>query len=127
MTPILQTKFGNDGNCLAACIASLLEIDIDSVPNPHSENWQNELNEWLVENHGIYILTVGFFDKEIVPVALLSGYIIGVGLSFNNRKHAVLCRNGKVVHDPLPYSGLTYDLIEEFDLLIKYFKEEEEE
>ena len=113
MTPILQTKFGNDGNCLAACIASLLEIDIDSVPNPHSENWQNELNEWLVENHGIYILTVGFFDKEIVPVALLSGYIIG--------------RNGKVVHDPLPYSGLTYDLIEEFDLLIKYFKEEEEE
>ena len=38
MTPVMQTKFsdeslGTRGNCMAACVASLLDIPIDGIPS----------------------------------------------------------------------------------------------
>ncbi len=31
MKPVFQTRFGRDGNCYAACLASILEIDLDDA------------------------------------------------------------------------------------------------
>ena len=51
MKPIHQTKFGKEGNCFAACIASVLDCEIDSVPFwADSEEWkkyQSRLNSFL--------------------------------------------------------------------------------
>ena len=35
MKPVMQTQFNLQGNCLSACIASLLELTIEEVPNFH--------------------------------------------------------------------------------------------
>jgi len=49
----MQTKYGEDGNCFAACVASLLEVSIDEVPwLKEPENWEDyslRLNNYLKE------------------------------------------------------------------------------
>ncbi len=49
MHRVKQTKFGfEEGNCFAACIASLLELPIEEVPNfCTNKEWQLETNRWL--------------------------------------------------------------------------------
>lgn len=37
------------GDCFRACIASILEMDIDSLPNPKSEMWLMEWRSWFQE------------------------------------------------------------------------------
>ena len=52
MKRMYQTKFGNgNGNCLLACVASVLERDIDSIPdfNMSGAGWFEELYEWCVK------------------------------------------------------------------------------
>lgn len=123
MKPVLQTKFKEDGNCLCACLASLLEIPIESIPNPKHNDWQDEMNRWLIENHGLYIMSAALNpDSNYLPSAFVNNYTIGVGESCNNLLHAVICRDKRIVHDPLPNSGLTYDKINSFDLLVKFFE-----
>lgn len=121
MKPVLQTKFGKDGNCLCACIASLLEINIESIPNPKHDDWQEEMNRWLIDNHGVYLLSAILNKDAYLPSAFKNGYVIGCGKSHNNLMHAVICYDNRIIHDPLPESGLTYDKIEEFDLILKFF------
>lgn len=120
MKPVFQTSFEVQGNCLCACIASLLEVDIEEVPNPKHDLWQDEINEWMVKNYGIYMITAHIAGDNL-PSAMINSYSIGCGQSKSNLLHAVLCRNGEIVHDPLPNSGLTYDMIDRFDLILKFF------
>ncbi|MFA5300686.1 MAG: hypothetical protein WC389_21060 [Lutibacter sp.] len=122
MNPLLQTKFGKEGNCLCACIASLLEIPIESVPNPKHDDWVEEINQWLIENHNIYILSVVLHKDSYLPSAFKNSITIGCGRSINNIMHAVLVYENRIIHDPLPNSGLTFEKIEEFDLLVKFFR-----
>jgi hypothetical protein len=122
MKPVLQTILGKQGNCLCACIASLLEIELDKIPYPVINDQQEELNKWLIANYNLFLMSVSLNPDGKLPAAFKDGYIIGCGRSANDFMHAVLCRNGRIVHDPSPDSGLTYDRIEEFDLLIKFFK-----
>lgn len=50
MLPVTQSKNAPpDGDCFAACIASLLELRLDQVPNPIQDTadcWE-QWNEWL--------------------------------------------------------------------------------
>ena len=52
MIEVYQTKFGQPGgNCLQACIASILELKLDDVPDfcnqkPY-QNWFGRFCEWL--------------------------------------------------------------------------------
>lgn len=120
MIPVTQTTFGADGNCLCACLASILHTDIDLIPNPKRDFWQDEMNEYLVNNHGVFMMTVHIAGGDI-PLHFSESYTIGCGKSNSGLLHAVVCRDGKIVHDPLPGSGLEYSDIDRFDLLIKYF------
>lgn len=52
MKPVTQTTFGDGkGNCFTACVASILELPIDAVPNfcvDYGEGeWWIELEKWL--------------------------------------------------------------------------------
>lgn len=111
MIPTYQTKFNKNGNCLEACIASILEIPIASIPKlgkyEQSGNWISKLNEWLSEKHGlVYVETntpvediVVFFEQQ--PGGFYH-VIIGKTSSHKDIYHAVVGRCGNMVFDPAP-------------------------
>lgn len=120
MKKVFQTTFGKEGNCLCACLASILEIDIETIPNPKHDDWQNEMNDWLIRHHGVYMVTInadGYFSK-----AMKDGLIIGAGYSCTGLMHAVVCQNGKIIHDPMHNSNLTFDKLLAFDIICKYYE-----
>lgn len=64
MKPIDQTVFGvGKGNCFSACVATILELDLDSVPNFSAlytdETWYLEFVKWLAPR-GLAPLTQQF-------------------------------------------------------------------
>ncbi len=121
MTPITQTKFGRpDGNCFAACVASILEArleELDSVEAAHADyarryidagdedpggpHWWDALVAWS-RSHGYQPLYLP--EKELAP----AGYAIASGPGPRGLPHAVVTLHGNVVHDPHPdRAGIT--------------------
>lgn len=85
-----------------------------------AEYVKNSKHDWLIMHHGVFMITIT--PGNYIPNAMLNSLTIGAGYSCNELMHAVVCQNGKVIHDPLLNSGLTYDKLETFDLLVKYFE-----
>lgn len=89
------------GDCLRACVATL--IDSDDVPHvfdsrPILESW-SALREWLrlqgktlsifpLDEHAEFMSE----NNQDIPYILICATM--------NGNHAVVCRNGKIVHDP---------------------------
>lgn len=112
MKPVMQTKFGKpDGNCMAACFASLTELPI--------ETFEYEVNPscWLVQLD-ILLRPLGYTYVEFEATQSFGWcgecYMIGCGKSPRGLSHAVIIRH-KVgrkgfhryewVHDPHPDGG----------------------
>jgi len=82
MKPIDQTTFGDKkGNCLSACLASILELPLDYVPNfcvdYSPESWWGEMQKWL-NARGVIAIEVELNDHlrmQVVPgmYCVLSG------------------------------------------------------
>lgn len=115
MRPIYQTILdGQNGDCMAACIASLLELDLDAMPNPHTASWWDDWQAWL-KQRGLYLVEATGGDWT--P----PGYAILVGTSpRGDWQHAVVALDGEIVHDPHPGGGgvvtrTAYDLIVPYD------------
>jgi hypothetical protein len=109
MIPIKQTKFGDEGNCFAACIASLLECDINCVPFlGKDENWDEynaRLNVFLKENHQIIFYSGEYVSEnysDFVNLDLRDSYYIVSGKAARGFEHAVIYKNSILVHDPHP-------------------------
>jgi len=91
-------------DCIRACIATLL--DRDDVPHvfdgrPAPDSW-SELRAWLKSiNRTLFLVDVGdpweYMELNNPGVAFMLLCSTGSG------DHAVICRNGKVVHDPAWY------------------------
>ena len=128
MTPQNQTKFSaftsrgerlTYGNCLSACIASILDVDIHEVPNlytlygitrpqhpsaPNTPYWAEVLNMWLREKHGkqMEILTPLAYasrvqrDKDTPRTAIVKG------ISHRDKPHCCIYTLGMLVWDPHP-------------------------
>jgi hypothetical protein len=113
---VAQTKRGGPGappeergDCLPACLASLLEIGIEDVPVPHSDDvhWWDAVQAAL-KPHGYHFVIA---DCEYWP----GGYWIAAVPSLNLTKadgsavnHVVVMREGELVHDPS--LGRRYDV-----------------
>ena len=100
MKPVTQTRLHNPpeemGNCMEACFASLLEIDISEVPEfVDKDGWYEEVLEWLhTQGHHMFCWDS---DKN------LEGFHIAVGDSpRGDFQHCVIYDNDKMVHDPHP-------------------------
>lgn len=96
MKPVMQTVFGENGNCMQACIASLLELPLEEVPHFPIHGQFLALERYLRQ---FDIQPVGFPVATIRPYGV---YYIGTGMSKRGRRHAVVCKNLLVVHDPHP-------------------------
>ncbi len=104
MKPVYQTKFGDEGNCLEACLASLLEIPIEDVPTLEPQpgdtvHWIDKMNNFLRQ----YGITTMFFQPNL-PVPKNTYYLIS-GISPRGLDHATIGKNGVIVHDPHPDGG----------------------
>lgn len=122
MIPVTQTITGDKkGNCLAACVASILELPIEQVPNfcGDFEEWILALHNWLKPMG----LGVVFVKLDLCPSPdhlkenFLKGYTIGGVTGARGIKHAVVLHDGQVIHDPHPGEAVADD-IELEDVLI---------
>lgn len=107
MTPQRQTIFvaTNEkarGNCMSACIASILDLPLDQVIDTTSDEvrdagfWE-PIHDWL-EDRGFEMHYVTHGSPMLV-----NQYSIGTGKSpRGNFNHAVVCKNGVMVFDPHP-------------------------
>lgn len=103
------------GDCLAACIASILECDIEKLPNPYDGNWWHTWHEFL-KPHGVALLSKGrsayYWDT----------YWIGVVPSLNHkgRHHAVVMHSDQLVHDPNVPPAKVYEQVSYKDCVDGY-------
>jgi hypothetical protein len=105
MIPVDQTVFHAEttkGNCLRAAIASILEIDIESIPRfeEMGEQWFVEFRKWSrLHGHG----EVQVYHHSVPP----QGLSIVAGMSPRGIDHSCVALNGEIAHDPHPSrSGL---------------------
>lgn len=104
----MQTKRGGiqvppeeRGDCLPAAIASLLEVPIEAVPIPHSDevHWW-DVTQAAVEAHG-YNLVIA--DAECWPWGYWLAAIPSLNLTRldgTRESHIVVMRGHELVHDP---------------------------
>lgn len=104
MIPIKQKNIYNHekgiiGDCLRACICSLLEIDDTDVYNfAEDEDYPMELIKFL-KDRGYRMRYSKIEPKDIVK------YYMVWGISPRGLNHSVIYSDGKLVHDPHPYGG----------------------
>lgn len=100
MIPVDQTKFGSDGNCMSACLASILEIGIEEVQCKDEDNWYKKTNDWLQAEYNLALMTV-----TKIPY-WFKGYLIMCGESPRGIEHATVGQVvegvATIVHDPHP-------------------------
>lgn len=111
MKPVDQTLFGDGkGNCFAACVASVLEVPLERLPNfcvEYCDPWFARFESWCTA-HGVALLSFNFVGAQenvqpflawakVVPLACIVG-----GDNHDGVKHAVVYHRGELVHDPNP-------------------------
>lgn len=105
MIPVKQSKLYakdgiHNGNCFAACLASLLEVPLWMVP-PFDDmfgrsDWRPRVDEWIMRMFSMKLLRWDVGDElEEFPE-----FYIASGLSQRGVQHSVIYSNGVMVHDP---------------------------
>jgi len=102
MKPVMQTRFSEDGNCFEACIASILEIPLEEVPDLKEckdvYEWNKTINSWL-KTKGLQYMEL---ETKEYPFYFIESYHLIIGHKERGIYHAVVGLNGNVVHNPHP-------------------------
>ena len=128
MLRVLQTRSGApDGNCTAACFASIFEVPLDEVPDPRwpaDIPWREGQGKTLtprgdrateaaavefcdfVARYGVYSLNINNIAGQ---AGFPLGYSIGGVTNPRGIPHSVVCYNGKIEWDPDPLQD-SYDV-----------------
>jgi hypothetical protein len=140
MIKVDQTKLhdpdnGVRGNCYAACIASLLELPLEDVPafedmyNSGKEKWK-----WFgiflkfLQGKGYEFHGTGKPSQIRDPYFArgVDGYVMAYGESPRDSKvtHAVIYKDGEMVHDPHPSrDGIVklhgFDMVEPIEEMVR--------
>jgi hypothetical protein len=112
MKPVTQTTFYDPsmpvdqqrGNCWSACLASLLELDIEEVPDfvqievSGGQYWWEHTLEWLAHRGYRLARVMGELPKDPYIMCGISprspnGEPVG---------HSVIYQDGVMIHDPHP-------------------------
>ena len=104
MIKVYQTKFGMEGNCFNACLASILEVSIDKFPDFKDEGtWYSSYQKWLRMYHLDFVM-VADWSKEQTSFLAHVFAIVG-GTSPRELAHAVVYYKNELIHDPHPDGG----------------------
>lgn len=109
------------GDCWRACLASILECDIELFPSPRDfDSWSNYYPAVLRTLDIMGYSWVGYTienidDPKILTAPDTDGYVIAVGKSPRSTpekriNHAVVWKNC-IIHDPHPAKGGIQDII----------------
>jgi hypothetical protein len=100
MKPVEQTYLTYpDGNCFAACVASVLELPLEAVPDFKGEGWLDRWQEWLAKHN----LTFVNFHIDPADEWRPPGYsLLAADSPRGAWLHSVVCHNGTIVFDPHP-------------------------
>ena len=129
MIPVTQTILlgdpsGERGNCFAACIASILELPIEQVPNfCNHDDWRLRTNEWL-SLRGLAYLDVNLVGDARDELVRFWGYHVISGDGPRGVRHAVVGLRGEIVWDPHPTRAGLLDGPEAWDygLFVRTFE-----
>jgi hypothetical protein len=119
MIPVQQLRREENGDCLRSCLASLLELRADEVPDfsqfkDDPENPTSYPAFWLelqsfVKGYGYFFLEVQLTEKTPWMPLPFGALAIFMGYTKTNNRHAIvgLCEDGKFIplHDPFHHSG----------------------
>jgi hypothetical protein len=111
MTAQKQTRLSDPehpkkGNCFTACLASILDMPIEQVPNfiDFGQDWFEPFYKFLRE-HGFEYHGLRHGTDALTYEPGIDGYYIVGGKShreFAMSGHAVVFRHGKMIFDPHP-------------------------
>jgi len=107
MIPVKQTRLHNEpegsiGNCWEACIASILELPIEDIPDCADENWWTATQNWLLKNCGAKLLRINNTGEKTILPGPFTYYILSGKSPRSDVQHAVVAHRGGIVHDPHP-------------------------
>lgn len=105
MIPVEQVHTAPpDGDCMRACLASILELPLEDVPNYHGSTWAMRYQEWL-NARNLMMLTWAHSDGQDGQDAVTeTGYAILCAKSpRGDYNHAVVTYAGEIVWDPSPH------------------------
>jgi hypothetical protein len=107
MLKLTQGRTGENGNCFATALASILETKVPEFGLDVSEDtyWAN-VDKWLAKR-GLKYERVPIV-KGMEPL----GWSTMEGISPRGGMHAVVAYNGRPVHDPHPQDGTGRFLVE---------------
>lgn len=108
MKPVLQTTFGLKGNCFQACVASILELPLEQVPNfcqDDPEGWWDQFRDWLVQYELCPVcVTVPpqWQGEGELPLSELprTYYILSGKSPRGDHLHSIVVYEGESAHDP---------------------------
>jgi len=105
--PVYQDRFGSDGNCLEACIATLLDLPLAAVPNLGGDaTYEENMAKFLASQGMMYVLVEGpgKIEKELLAEMFKAGdvYHIIEGICNDGAPHAIIGLNGQQDFDPHP-------------------------
>ena len=107
MHKLTQSRTGKTGTCFRTCLASLLNLREDQVPDFKDANANPEVDRFLAR-YGLRYDEVPV-DQSPIP----TGYHIITGLSPRGGEHAVVGYQGRIVMDPHPHDGTGRGLVKE--------------
>lgn len=125
MTPykcqvVHNPKYGFHGDCLRACIASILDMEPETVPHFYQDGCsavegERRISDFLRSRQLGYFCA--YFPGDVELDALLKHVAEGSSpdvhqiliCSVNGGNHAVLISGGKIVHDPALYIVRNYE------------------
>ncbi|ARV77204.1 hypothetical protein FDI21_gp033 [Pseudomonas phage Noxifer] len=95
-TVMHEPEQGRYGNCMQACVASLLNLPLADVPHFHEdgcdvETFWERVEDWLADRH--YLLRYGHPEKTLC---------IASGKTVRGTNHCVIMRDAELIHDPHP-------------------------
>ena len=107
MIPVYQTRFGEDGNCIQACVSSILDgrLSIAGIPHVRADE---EANGWIIIERYLQSaagLRFQHLSKGWMEGVRPIGYHIIGGKGPRGCQHAVVGYEGLMVFDPHPEGG----------------------
>ena len=118
MTPVIcQVKHdpaaGTYGDCVRACVASLMDMNPPDVPHFYHDNCDGatglqRIKDWL-KPHGYNMMVIGVSGSLTLEAILLDFALANPDVHYilqgrtSEADHVVVCKGGKVVHNPMWY------------------------
>jgi len=95
MHRVVQTRVGETGNCFAACLASILDLPLEAVPEMSTDDQAERANDFLA-GYGLS------YRRAFIDGKKPSGYSTIEGVSPRGGMHACVALDGELLWDPHP-------------------------